>query len=356
MHFSSVKNRALGSWILALGLAAASVACAAAPEDDSASTEAAATVSWSSSYPAIADARVPEKFDKVASLLVKLGPQTLPHEAKSLRKKIGELRDYVDVFAFAYTEVGEKDPWYELRHDLDTGYEEIGKFKDLFDAQGLELAEKDPATGQWGEGVRPEDVEYPDMQEVERRRTVALAWKAAFESRKAEHRAVVAVADAARLHAHRKLSRFFWGGADLEPSLQKSGLQNLGAMVRRLLELADQDYGAAAVLVDVTQLAEHEQFHDLRKRVRSVLKVLDYFPELLGSDAKASLELLDEFVERYGKLNDEISALGLVADAAEHASLEARIRGDWEQLRGWQESVHAREAMATLRAKVATGP
>jgi CHAD domain-containing protein len=346
--------RRLFPLLLALGLSLSAAACAGPASDDALSSEAAASTSWTSSYAEIANARVPEKFDKVISQIDRLGPQTLPHEAKSLRKKIGELRDYVDVFAYAYPAAGAKDPWHELRRTLDTGYEEVGHFKDLFDAQGLKLAEQDPTTGAWSEGVRPEDVTYPDMQEVARRRAVVLTWKDELFARRAEHRAAIAQADTQRMHEHRKLSRFFWGGADLKPSLEKSGLQNLSALIRRLLELGSDDYVAAAQIVEVTELAQHEQFHDLRKRIRSVLKVLDYFPELADASAKPSMELLDEFVERYGKLNDEIGALGLLTDPAKRAEQERAIRDEWQALRAWQEGAHVHETIATLRSHVVT--
>ena len=124
---------------------------------------------------------------------------------RAVRKKIGELRDYVDVFAYAYAARGGSDSWYELRRALDKGYEEVGHFKDLFDAQGLKLAEQDPTTGAWSDGVKPQDVTYPDMQEVARRREVVLSWKAELFARRTEHRATIAQADTPQMQALQQL-------------------------------------------------------------------------------------------------------------------------------------------------------
>ncbi len=75
-----------------------------------------------------------------------IGPDTLPHETKQIRKNIGALREYIDVFVFAYPDARGRDPWEDVREELDEGYETIGAFKDLFDSTGIPIEEIQSST------------------------------------------------------------------------------------------------------------------------------------------------------------------------------------------------------------------
>lgn len=348
MRFSSAV-------VVALLAGSACLACGGVTSETEVGSADQAVTSWRTSYAALADARVPAAFAACVADLNKFdGQKTLPHEAKALRKRIGELRDMVDLFAFAYSKAGPGDPWADLRKALDEGYETVGAFKDLFDSQGLTLAVPDPLTGKLGEGVRPEDIVYDDPEELERRRDAVTEWKDAFMADVATHRAAVASADAAKMHKHdgKVLSKFFWGGADMEPSLDESGLENLSALSRALLELAVEDYADTKKLDEVTKLADHEQFHDLRKRVRSVVKTVDSFPELLEPGADRPLAVVRELVDRYGALNDEITALAMEPKKKKRDKMQAEIAEMWSDLRDWQKQVDASDALSSLRKKI----
>jgi hypothetical protein len=153
--------------VLALG---ASAACSGS-DDATVSASAEAVTSWSTSYASLADTRTTKALETFRTAIGAFSAATLPHQAKALRKQVGELRDYVDLFAYAYDKKGPGDPWVDLRNDLDVGYETIGAFKDLFDTQGLTLATKDPQTGAWSEGVRPDQITYADARDLDKRST-----------------------------------------------------------------------------------------------------------------------------------------------------------------------------------------
>ncbi len=345
-------------FLLALILLAAPLpACATADTGDASSDQRdeEATGSWSSSLAVLADSRVPKTWDTVAAGVSSLSTSTLPHEAKTLRKQIGELRDYIDLFASVYDKKGPGDPWVDLRDDLDEGYETVGAFKDLFDAQGLTLKTKDPATGQWtGEGVLPEQVTYPDASEVEKRRSKVLSWKTKLESKKQVYRDYIAHADAQKLHDHgaSEQSQFFWAGAGLSPDKDKSGLENLSALSRELLDRGRKDYGQISGLKEVTSFDDHEQFHNLRKRIRAIVKVVDYFPALLEPGADEPLNIARQLVDRYGSLNDKITAFDLEKKKSKKKELGDEIEDEWNKLRKWQSDQDVDHQIETLKKRI----
>src|SRR5262245_36539599 len=120
---------------LALVFASAGTACAGSAADDpddgwDVLDGAKADDPSGSSYGALAAERTPKAFSTMNMSLGGFGAETLPHDAKLLRKQIGEARDYVDLFSFAYSKSGPGDPWKDLRAELDEGYEKVGAFKD----------------------------------------------------------------------------------------------------------------------------------------------------------------------------------------------------------------------------------
>ena len=101
------------------------------------------------SYGELAAQKLCDPLDEIHRGLTNFTTSTLPHEAKDLRKLLGKFRNRLDLFAFAYPTGSGKDPFLKLRDDLDKGYERMGEFKDLFDAQRLELAVFDAKKQEW---------------------------------------------------------------------------------------------------------------------------------------------------------------------------------------------------------------
>jgi hypothetical protein len=329
------------------------VACAV-PATEPAATTTLELASWRASYAALADERVPPTFDEVRAGLVSLHAGTLPHEAKALRKRIGVLRDYIDIFAAAYDKRGPGDPFDALREDIDDLYERVGEFKDLFDAQGVAIATQDPATGAWGDGVRPDDVPY-DPAEVAARLAKVLTARARFESRADAHRAYLSRADASRTYEHDGAGRFYWAGSGVAPSASRSGLENLSKLARALVGKAAKNLDEIRGLDEITGLRDHEDFHDLRKRVRAIVKLVDYFPELLEPGGEDELAVARELVERYGSLNDKILAHDLARERdrdAERKALAKEIEAEWKLVKAWQKQADAHDELEKLEKKI----
>jgi hypothetical protein len=231
---------------------------------------------------------------------------------RGLRKIVLRLRNHLDIFAPAFGAASKL--FVHLRNLLDWGYEAIGRFKDLFDAQQTVVAARDPASGalvrvhasqasyeelssgtltlarfdRHGnlEAVAPEELEYPHRLLKESRAEV-LNWIAQIE-------------DAVRDGAFKKLqraalkrgaplpksrqSRFFWAGIEAEPKLEQSALANVRVLSRGLLRKARRELTEVARLSSIVPPEQEETFHDLRKQLRAIWSILSEFPDI-GPDA-----------------------------------------------------------------------
>lgn len=182
---------------------------------------------------------------------------------------------------------------------------------------------------------------------------MALAWKAKLVGLAPRARGYLARTHAKTMHARRRgdQSQFFWGGAEIEPELDESGLENLGRLGRALLDRAMADYASIDDVEEVTSVDDHEAFHDLRKRVRSIVKLVDYFPELLQAGADEPLTMAPALVDRYGSLNDRILAYDM-AKESEKRRLADSLEDEWKDLRTWQRKQHLDERLEELKKRI----
>lgn len=308
----------------------------------------------SPSYGELANQMLCGSFDEIHRGLTNFSATTLPHEAKELRKQLGRFRNKLDLFAFAYPAGPGKDLFLELRDDIDKGYERMGEFKDLFDAQRIELAEFDAAKQRWSAGVRPEAVTYPNPGKVKERRDKVLKWqtKLLAAERIAAYRAYVCAPDLKAFHPRpgADLSRFFWGSEEgLTPRAELGGVDNFRWLAAEMLGRALKDYPAVQELRGL-EGETAVKFHDFRKRVRAVVRIAEDIAILPPGNRRADElnELMDDLDDRYGELNDRIVDLEMAVEAGETAKagrLRAEITGEWDQLRSWQAGRKIPDAM-----------
>lgn len=297
----------------------------------------------SNSYGALAATTVPVLFAELTDGLSIFDENILPHEAKELRKQIGKVRDFVDLFVFAYDPDDPKgDLWRDLREDLDDGYEAMGAFKDVFDAQGVE----------------PEEAEY-DLEEVDELRTEVLEWKAKFEDHEAEYADYLAHPSLKKLHDRKSkhLPRFYWREADLEPDKDLSGLENMARLTRELIEQSRDDLEDMEDLDKLHKTDNQIPFHDFRKRLRSVEKLAGYFPQIFESDEDpaALLATVELAVDHYGDINDRLIAYERAKEADDDDAkdeLKDLIADMWDVLQGWQEDVDLDDVLRDLRKTI----
>ncbi len=262
---------------------------------------------------------------------------TLPHEAKGLRKQLGNFRGYIDLFVYAYEDQNEL---VKLRDDLDQGYEYMGDFKDLFDIQG----------------VSADDADYDD-DEVKDANKLVRRWLDDFLKnsnlrdlkdllRNPNNRIVDVDKD--------ELSRFYWGGVDKKPLNRLKGIENISRLAKELLKLAEDDYEGVQDVEDIVDHDDAEAFHDFRKRVRSVLKIVGYFPHIVDdrrNKVEDAYDTLVTLVSKYGEVNDRITAYYKYQRQGKNRKAR-RAKNDaeelFEELNEWQERKDIDEEVETF--------
>ncbi|MCC6805986.1 MAG: CHAD domain-containing protein [Deltaproteobacteria bacterium] len=289
--------------------------------------------------------------EKVATLLVGLTPASVPHDDSiyALRKQVLKLRQHLDIFAHVY----QRDPkqFKALRDSLDQGYEALGRFKDLFDSQGLTETTRDPGTGAFVQTTTLTELRYK-KGEVDERLAAALAWKRKFlaPERQAELKSMLA--GAADPEGKKTVgSRFFWGSVDQKPKASLSGVENLQRLLAGLLDRAIEEYKPFKKLA--TPLGENQEvFHDYRKRVRSILNVLDGFPELTAPTLAPLRQTLVEHITLCGLIEDKLVGHELASKRGkgkQAKALEEEIEAKFAALKEWQKEHGVKDALKALR-------
>lgn len=305
-------------------------------------------------YGQLARLEVPPRLAGLWPGLDGFGLETMPHEAKALRKQIGRVRDFLDVFVFAYDPEpspvpgvfdDDDDRWRVVREDLDRGYELMGSFKDLYDLQGID----DPAQAEY------------DPHEMASRRYGVLAWTTLVSAplRRAAYSSYVGAPSLHRTYDRpdRHQPRFFWREADLEPKKRLGGLANIARLQRALIKAARADLEAMAELDELHEPKRQEPFHDFRKRLRTVEKLAVYFPEIKRprEGAAERLQQVIDTVDRYGEINDRLVAHARAVERGRDekaAKLEGTIATDWKALKKWQRKNDLDEVLGDLRKDV----
>jgi len=227
--------------------------------------------------------------------------ETLPHQAKDLRKQIVRLRDILDVYSHNFSH--ELELWDDVRDGLDDGYTVVGDFKDLFDTnqdavQALEL------------GGQPE---YKDQKKLNERREKVLAWKKQYFAEGGLSEKVwvlfldIRELDPTNVINSKKYSDFFWGGVNAQPLPSASPAQNARRLIDAQAELAVDEHPEVLEMKDPSSEKNEIIFHDHRKRLRTIAKVCNVAnsltPETCATDAVKEIESL---VVKLGEIEDLI--------------------------------------------------
>ena len=227
----------------------------------------------------------PDMLQTYASIVYdevrKLPPNASPAQMKAspLRKRLLDLRLMMDFNAFLYT----PERMGPMRDQVDAAYEAIGQFKDLFDQSELT-----------GEPIDP-------TEETAR----GAAMNASLEwLRNAEQRAAFSqflrAPDGKVLALERKDQPRLWKVAEVTPNGDQSALA-IVALVggNGLTNLLNE----GLLVDDILDAEQEEQFHDVRKALRSILVLVDMFPtaEDVVGDRR---EPLAKLVDAYGDVND----------------------------------------------------
>jgi len=236
----------------------------------------------------------------VDEALFEFSSETLPHEAKDLRKQLVTVRDILDVFSHNF--LHELELWNEIRDNLDKGYTVIGDYKDLFDA--------DPkAVEAFAQNRTPK---YSDSEKLKDRRKKVLKWKEKyFQPSGIKEQIEELFSNIKPLQTEpmqsRKFSRFFWGGVTELPSEFLNPAENARILATAQAVLAREEHPEVLNIEDLTSHEGEILFHDHRKRLRTIVKIC----RLANSFSKDSceqdaIEKLANLVVKLGDIEDLI--------------------------------------------------
>jgi hypothetical protein len=290
-----------------------------------------------STYTESAPQAIQAKLETFQNSLKAFDENSLPHEAKALRKELVALRDQLDLFVFAYS-AKENDIWKETRNFLDVGYEAMGEFKDLYDSQFLE------------EGEEPD---Y-DKKEVKSLRNPILQWKSKFEKQNWEF--FLEVDGKIFDRKSKDLSRFYWGSVEVRPKKNDSVSEAFSKLTIAVIHEAKIDLKKVVKLENPSENLENaEEFHDFRKRVRTVSKVFSYYPALTSRCESEDVENLDLLQSRYGDVNDKVYlSLKLEKKGKNKAAkkIKEEIETLWKELLEFQEDLKIKDILESLKSCV----
>lgn len=248
--------------------------------------------------------------------LKKVTKDVSPLETKELRKRIGEVRDILDLFAHHF--LTDRAGYNLLRNSLDRGYTVVGNFKDLHD--GATASESE------------EDLKF-DKALTEKRRKKVLKWKDEYlEPEGISERLGKLLTSAAPLlefanQDKSDLSRFFWGGVDITPDPALEPAQN----ARRLaLAQAEKVFGEAHKItkIDAVSKSKNEtQFHDFRKRLRAVTKICNLAIKIKeNSCTQSAVDSLLNLVDRLGNIEDLFTGAVILKEEGRSKAADRQLK------------------------------
>jgi hypothetical protein len=226
---------------------------------------------------------------------------TLPHEAKELRKQIVRLRDLLDVFPHNFAH--ELELWDDVRDGLDDGYTVVGDYKDLFDTNPDAVRELE-------EGAQPE---YKDKKKLNERRKKVLKWKSDYFTEGGVSDQVLRLfldireLDASNVLNSKKYSSFFWGGVKAQPISTAKPAENARRLIDAQAAVATKEHPDVLNIKDPTTHENELLFHDQRKRLRTIAKVCNVANALTsGTCNTAAVKDVESLVVDLGEIEDLI--------------------------------------------------
>lgn len=281
----------------------------------------ASASAFSSSYSELAKEFVAKQYELVMANSQILTAKATPKEAKAIRKDIGKLKIYIDVFQYAYSPASDRDILMEMREQLDEGYEVVGQFKDLYDTM---------------------DADEISDELLSQRRQKAIAWKNDFQN-KAEiydYKTFINFPLKGEVYkrANVDLPKFFWKIVKFPENKIDDGQAVLSHLLNGMLEKSVERY---KLVMDFESLFVHkdeEAFHDFRKLVRAHLKLTTVFFQSEVSEGAVhfdSYKILEMMVDKFGEINDNLVSLHHAKSKKKKKKLKKKIRIQWYLLKAW---------------------
>lgn len=227
--------------------------------------------------------------------------ESLPHQAKDLRKQIVRLRDILDVFSHNFAH--ELELWDDIRDGLDEGYTLVGDFKDLFDTNP-------DAVESLGAGKEPK---YKDERKLKERRKKVLKWKSVYFAEGGLSEKIwsaflnIRPLNSSNVAPSKKYSDFFWGGVAALPVALNTPAQNARILVDAQADWALEEHPTVLAIKDPTTHDSEILFHDHRKRLRTIAKVCNVANALTENSCNPdAVKDIEALVVELGEIEDLI--------------------------------------------------
>lgn len=227
--------------------------------------------------------------------------ESLPHQAKDLRKQIVRLRDIMDVFSHNFAH--ELELWDDVRDGLDDGYTVVGDFKDLFDTNP-------DAVESLGAGKEPK---YSNEKKLKERRNKVLKWKSVYFAEGGLSEKIwsaflnIRALDSSNIVQSKKYSDFFWGGVSALPVALNTPAQNARVLVDAQSDWAIEEHPSVLAIKDPSTHENELAFHDHRKRLRTIAKVCNVANALSENTCEPNaVKAIEALVVDLGEIEDLI--------------------------------------------------
>ena len=270
---------------------------------------------YASSYGDLASSNIIVQLDKVLNGLDQFLEDSNPQSVKEVRKDIGKLKIFLDVFTYAYK--GSK--LLKIRNKLDYGYEVIGHFKDLYDT------------------FDPKEITKKILNE---RRDKALKWKDSFlykfHSKDYYNYLKEPLINKTYKRKKSKLPKFFWAIVKFPKKKIEDGDKVLKALLNGMSAKAENRLSNVLKLKDLFTYERENEYHDFRKLVRSHLKLVDvFFIKAVESDhevQRIKSDLLN-IISHFGDLNDLLVKLHHVNEKPKRKKIKSKVSSQWSKLK-----------------------
>jgi exopolyphosphatase len=283
----------------------------------------------------LAASMLPELYADMLPRLSMFTETVMPGAVYATRKSILSTRDLLDVFAPAYPNATSRsnatvgleneDLWGSLRFYLDQGYTLVGEYLDLNHSH----------------------VKYSEEQ-LEQSRNQVLDWHTRFRAFNQDHdvHAFLATPTTDDCFSHEKESRLFWkhipvqsrprGGDPATTSLQYLASKQLGVSLK---------YWKRVYPFTSIDAIAHEDYHDLRKMLRSLVDEFHLFGSTMFptlSKTHSAVKTLTKARSLLGHMNDDWTAYMFYLKHNEYSGsqteLASRVNEAWKDFKSWADS------------------
>jgi len=259
----------------------------------------------------------------VPQLIPSLQPDSLT--VKAIRTAVGNVRNLVDIFIYAYpiVRVGMvADVVLVLVNDVQTGWSQIGAYHDL------------------------SNVNYT---EAERQSAMATLqkWLAHFKQNFADLKYDAFVRSASKDQfydrPHSEISYLYWGWSTMTPRKNDTGLENIAVLLDGMWQVEQQNFHVIINLPDMwNNVSQENFFHNFRKIIRSAIYAINLFPQAYAVNYTKHLDIADEGHDIIGEMKDYLQNYYFYKQHGnEKAAEEERKEGTefWNENKEWFDEV-----------------